>query len=419
LSGLEPALQQYHFEEWQLTGEYLLRLSYQDLERLGIRKIGHQELILEAVELLCSLCKQLVDICDSILKNSSESLLNHTANLESVGLIPVAPGENLGIEITSTGSSLHFVTGTAAQLRMIEKADDCIHCILVVYLSVIRFYSVFKVCHERFRTFFFAADNVTDMSKWINCLIAGILKHKQYSKNFPKKEEDCYSETEPEDEDSNSPRAPRHKAYTDDMDNLYDRIKEGGVSLIGSQQLSTMDHFRKSFIKRNKNPVINEKALRLRALKSTLKAKEAELHVINAILDDPELTSQKFKEWKVKNEDLCNEIAKLTKAKTLFQGDQPASLCSSESGMDEELPSPATDSELRVPEVDSLAGYRIERGESLVDDQPPSPGLECSPQAMISEAKPRDSLERTAHGNATVSSNHATVSVSSEDYFFI
>ncbi|RXM97064.1 Connector enhancer of kinase suppressor of ras 2 [Acipenser ruthenus] len=32
-----------------------------------------------------------------------------------------------------------------------------------------------------------------------------------------------------------------------------------------------MDHFRKSFIKRNKNPVINEKALRLRALKSTLK----------------------------------------------------------------------------------------------------------------------------------------------------
>ncbi|MGH0188110.1 UNVERIFIED_CONTAM: hypothetical protein FKN15_028079 [Acipenser sinensis] len=187
----------------------------------------------------------------------------------------------------------------------------------------------------------------------------------------------------------------------DDMDNLYDRIKEGGVSFIGSQQLSTMDHFRKSFTKRNKNPVINEKALRLRALKSTLKAKEAELHVINTILDDPELTSQKFKEWKVKNEDLCNEIAKLTKAKTLFQGDQPASLCSSESGMDEELPSPATDSELRVPEVDSLAGYRIERGESLVDDQPPSPGLECSPQAMISEAKPRDSLERTAHGNAT------------------
>ncbi|XP_058853521.1 connector enhancer of kinase suppressor of ras 2-like isoform X2 [Acipenser ruthenus] len=839
LRGLEPALQQYHFEEWQLTGEYLLRLSYQDLERLGIRKIGHQELILEAVELLCSLnydvrrenmrsvteklrgvshtlqgviqsrwkvntykgtsvsklapdillsiidlvtaakalfswlnrylfshlndysatkdivtlctqlgntvkkdstayekekevvsiCKQLVDICDSILKNSSESLLNHTANLESVGLIPVAPGENLGIEITSTGSSLHFVTGTAAQspagfceqilpgdeviqvndqvvvgwsrqnlIKKLRENPEGVTLVLKkVPISLVRqekatkppdsqvqvpggpesptvfnrvtasirslsqlsknkgenseekslgggsevseaggdsgyslsqstwydsdqegellskgdqtppslttpespvregsvhspgispesagapsdpsflpgtlelkryswqrrhsfeqqgsdsemaaqtheerasrksntkgvrstasrrriscrelgkadcegwlwnkknessvfvtqkwqrfwfvlkgpslyWYNsqheekaegfinvssyniesagdhkrkyVFKVCHERFRTFFFAADNVTDMSKWINCLIAAILKHKQYSKNFPKKEEDCYSETEPEDEDSNSPRAPRHKAYTkrqsdgvqtiskgkkgkearnkenipqsggatstaektqtgvkDDMDNLYDRIKEGGVSLIGSQQLSTMDHFRKSFIKRNKNPVINEKALRLRALKSTLKAKEAELHVINAILDDPELTSQKFKEWKVKNEDLCNEIAKLTKAKTLFQGDQPASLCSSESGMDEELPSPATDSELRVPEVDSLAGYRIERGELLVDDQPPSPGLECSPQAMISEAKPRDSLERTAHGNATVSSNHAT-----------
>ncbi|XP_041090088.1 connector enhancer of kinase suppressor of ras 2-like isoform X3 [Polyodon spathula] len=225
LRGLEPALQQYHFEEWLLTGEYLLRLSYQDLERLGVKKIGHQELILEAVELLCSLnydlrrenmrsvteklrgvshtlqgvvqsrwkvnaykgtsvsklapdillsiidlvtaakalfswlnrylyshlndysatkdivalcaqlgntvkkdstayekekevvsiCKQMVGICDSILRNSSESLLNHTANLESVELIPVAPGDNLGIEITSTGSSLHFVTGTAAE----------------------------------------------------------------------------------------------------------------------------------------------------------------------------------------------------------------------------------------------------------------------------------------------------------------
>ncbi|XP_041096512.1 interactor protein for cytohesin exchange factors 1-like [Polyodon spathula] len=203
------------------------------------------------------------------------------------------------------------------------------------------------------------------------------------------------------------------------MDNLYDQIKEGGVSLIGSQQLSTMDHFRRSFIKRNKNPVINEKALRLRALKSTLKAKEAELHVINKILDNPELTSQKYREWKVKNEDLCNEIAKLAKAKASFRGDQPASLCSSESGMDEELPSPATDSEFMVPGVDILAGYRIGQGESLVDDQLPSQGLERSPQAVMPVAKPRDSLEETAHSNATVSSSHATVSVSSEDYFFI
>lgn len=33
----------------------LLQLTSQDLEKLGVHKIGHQELILEAVEKLCSL----------------------------------------------------------------------------------------------------------------------------------------------------------------------------------------------------------------------------------------------------------------------------------------------------------------------------------------------------------------------------
>lgn len=57
----------------------------------------------------------------------------------------------------------------------------------------------------------------------------------------------------------------------DEMGMMLNNIKEGGVSLIGHEQPFTHDHFRKSFIRRNKNPVINEKAHTLRALQSTLK----------------------------------------------------------------------------------------------------------------------------------------------------
>lgn len=60
-------------------------------------------------------------------------------------------------------------------------------------------------------------------------------------------------------------------APEDEMGKMLNNIKEGGVSLMGQEQPFTHDHFRRSFIRRNKNPVINEKAHTLRALQSTLK----------------------------------------------------------------------------------------------------------------------------------------------------
>lgn len=57
----------------------------------------------------------------------------------------------------------------------------------------------------------------------------------------------------------------------DEMGMMLNNIKEGGVSLIGNEQPFTHDHFRKSFIRRCKNPVINEKVHTLRTLQSTLK----------------------------------------------------------------------------------------------------------------------------------------------------
>ena len=59
----------------------------------------------------------------------------------------------------------------------------------------------------------------------------------------------------------------------DEMGMMLNNLKEGGVSLIGHEQPFTHDHFRKSFIRRNKNPIINEKAHTLRALQSTLKVR--------------------------------------------------------------------------------------------------------------------------------------------------
>lgn len=211
---------------------------------------------------------------------------------------------------------------------------------------------VFKMCHPRFQNFFFAADNVTDMSKWINCLITAIQKHKKYAQSQPDSEEDCYSETESEEESSRSPLPHRKKLNTktqtqsntlprlkgkqnrmsepitisqatgskiagnvDEMDEMFNSLKKGGVTLTGQNQPTTHDQLRKSFIKRNKNPVINEKIHTLRALQSTLKAKEAELHLINRILEDSEFTPQKYRQWKQFNEELLQDIEKLHKLK--------------------------------------------------------------------------------------------------------
>lgn len=57
LQGLDAPLQQYPMSTWHLSGMDLLQLTSKDLENLGVNKIGHQELILEAVEKLCFLVR--------------------------------------------------------------------------------------------------------------------------------------------------------------------------------------------------------------------------------------------------------------------------------------------------------------------------------------------------------------------------
>ncbi|TNN26434.1 Connector enhancer of kinase suppressor of ras 3 [Liparis tanakae] len=57
LGGLDGGLQQYvaSFQRQQVDGRRLLAASHQELLALGLKRVGHQELLLEAVELLGAL----------------------------------------------------------------------------------------------------------------------------------------------------------------------------------------------------------------------------------------------------------------------------------------------------------------------------------------------------------------------------
>lgn len=57
IRGLDDSLHQYisNFEREKIDGEQLIKISHQDLEKLTMTRVGHQELILEAVDLLCAL----------------------------------------------------------------------------------------------------------------------------------------------------------------------------------------------------------------------------------------------------------------------------------------------------------------------------------------------------------------------------
>ncbi|OXB74783.1 UNVERIFIED_CONTAM: hypothetical protein H355_003670 [Colinus virginianus] len=221
---------------------------------------------------------------------------------------------------------------------------------------------VFQLSHEKYKPFVFAAETLADLSMWVSRLITAKTKYALAHQPIPHREEDCYSETEAEDPDDESPRhgcdSPKkrlqntpEKAQTggkssspqnspqphspvgkgcpvgvsgspyimvpiftdpepseEDLESLMWCLRQGGVSLIGRQRFLTQEQYRKSFIRRNKNPRINEKVHMVRALQSTLKAKLAELQALEQLLDDAALTSEKFQLWKEEHQDLYQEL---------------------------------------------------------------------------------------------------------------
>ncbi|XP_068035996.1 connector enhancer of kinase suppressor of ras 2 isoform X5 [Anomalospiza imberbis] len=94
----------------------------------------------------------------------------------------------------------------------------------------------------------------------------------------------------------------------DSLQDLYRALEQASLSPLGEHRISTKLEYKKSFIKRCSNPVVNEKLHQLRILKSTLKAREGEVAIIDKVLDNPALTSRDFQEWKQMYLDLFMNI---------------------------------------------------------------------------------------------------------------
>ncbi|XP_041871553.1 connector enhancer of kinase suppressor of ras 1 [Corvus kubaryi] len=202
---------------------------------------------------------------------------------------------------------------------------------------------VFQLCHQTYKPFVFAAETLADLSMWVSRLVTAKTKYTLAHQAVPDKEEDCYSETEAEDPDDESPRhgsdsprkrlqntpekaqlspagsaasspqgSPRPCSPTDpageDLESLMRCLRQGGVSLIGQRRFLTQEQCRKSFLRRNKNPHINERVHAVRALQSTLKAKLAELQALEQLLGEAALTSDTFRRWKEEHQELYQEL---------------------------------------------------------------------------------------------------------------
>ncbi|XP_075395145.1 connector enhancer of kinase suppressor of ras 2 isoform X3 [Tenrec ecaudatus] len=98
----------------------------------------------------------------------------------------------------------------------------------------------------------------------------------------------------------------------DSLQDLYRALEQANLSPLGEHRISTKLEYKLSFIKRCNDPVMNEKLHRLRILKSTLKAREGEVAIIDKVLDNPDLTSKEFQQWKQMYLDLFLDICQNT-----------------------------------------------------------------------------------------------------------
>ncbi|XP_077644599.1 LOW QUALITY PROTEIN: connector enhancer of kinase suppressor of ras 1 [Lonchura striata] len=198
---------------------------------------------------------------------------------------------------------------------------------------------VFQLCHQTYKPFVFAAETLADLSMWVGRLVTAKTKYTLAHQAVPDKEEDCYSETEAEDPDDETPRhgsdSPRKRLQNpaekaqlspasspqgsprpcspmepagEDLESLARCLRQGGVSLMGQRRALTQEQCRKSFLRRNRNPHINERVHAVRALQSTLKAKLAELQALEQLLGEAALTSDTFRRWKEEHQELYQEL---------------------------------------------------------------------------------------------------------------
>uniref|UniRef100_A0A8C9RI51 Si:ch211-26b3.4 n=1 Tax=Scleropages formosus TaxID=113540 RepID=A0A8C9RI51_SCLFO len=147
--------------------------------------------------------------------------------------------------------------------------------------------------------------------------------HKQRSQSLPRNREVQGSrsdllcggpseERSEDDEVQEKETEEREDEVADGLQELYCCLERAGLSAIGEPRPFTRQDFRRVFLKRCGDPAVNDKLHRIRALRSTLKAKEGELAIINQVLEDPKLTSKKFREWKQRHHDLFLDICEFS-----------------------------------------------------------------------------------------------------------
>ncbi|XP_021043422.1 connector enhancer of kinase suppressor of ras 2 isoform X2 [Mus pahari] len=125
-------------------------------------------------------------------------------------------------------------------------------------------------------------------------------------------EEEEEEEEEAAGENIGEKNENREEKLGDSLQDLYRALEEASLSPLGEHRISTKMEYKLSFIKRCNDPVMNEKLHRLRILKSTLKAREGEVAIIDKVLDNPDLTSKEFQQWKQMYLDLFLDICQST-----------------------------------------------------------------------------------------------------------
>ncbi|XP_068439561.1 connector enhancer of kinase suppressor of ras 2 isoform X2 [Clinocottus analis] len=98
----------------------------------------------------------------------------------------------------------------------------------------------------------------------------------------------------------------------DGLEQLYRALEQANVTALGDPKPCSRQEFRRCFTQRVRDPLLNDRLHRVRALRSTLKAKESELEVICALLEDPGLCSETFREWKQWHGEVYSDICQLS-----------------------------------------------------------------------------------------------------------
>uniref|UniRef100_A0A8C6KTE0 Si:ch211-26b3.4 n=1 Tax=Nothobranchius furzeri TaxID=105023 RepID=A0A8C6KTE0_NOTFU len=112
-----------------------------------------------------------------------------------------------------------------------------------------------------------------------------------------------------EGEDVSDGREPE---TLDGLEQLYRALEQANVTPLGDPKPCSKQELRRCFTQRTRDPLLNDRLHRVRALRSTLKAKESELAVVCALLEDPGLCSQTFREWKLWHSELYSDICQLS-----------------------------------------------------------------------------------------------------------